>query len=207
MTCPFDGQNPDAHAVSGVRIGVLGAQSSEPSSPESPSVERVSARRAAGGVERLKQRADFLACAKGRKQHQRAFVLQARRRDADDAPSGPEFFGSELADVARVGFTVTKKTGNSVVRNRIRRRLREAIRLAGPAGLQAGCDYVLIGRREALAASFVDLRGEVEHAFRKISDGGRADARTERPPKAARSPRVARSPQAAAPKTRPPKDL
>lgn len=149
MTRPSDGPNP-AHAP-GVRIGVSGALS-ELSAAQSD----VSA--APSRVERLKKRADFLACAKGRKQHQRAFVLQGRRRDSADAD----------APAARVGFTVTKKTGNSVARNRIRRRLREAIRLGGPDLAQAGCDYVLIGRREALDAPFSELRGEVDRAFRKI---------------------------------------
>ncbi len=51
----------------------------------------------------------------------------------------------------RFGFTVTKKTGNAPERNRIRRRLREAVRRAGEGLEGIGGDFVLIGRREALA--------------------------------------------------------
>ncbi len=65
-------------------------------------------------MERLKQRADFLAAAKGAKVPAGAFVLQARER-GDGAP-------------ARFGFTVSKKVGNAVERNRVRRRLRDLVR-------------------------------------------------------------------------------
>ena len=69
-------------------------------------------------MERLRQRADFLAAATGHQVPTAAFVLQARQR-ADNGP-------------ARVGFTVSKKVGKAVERNRVRRRLREIVRLSGP---------------------------------------------------------------------------
>ena len=62
-------------------------------------------------------------------------------------------------DAPRFGFTVTKKVGNSVIRNRIRRRLREAIRLTDPTSPpKPGHDYVLVARIEALTAPFDDMR-------------------------------------------------
>lgn len=134
MTRPGDGDTFATHAVSGVRLGVL----------------------------RLKKRADFLAAAKGRRQHQHSFVLQAREREP--AP--------DTVESARVGFTVTKKVGNSVVRNRIRRRLREAVRLADESLFQPCCDYVLAARREVLAAPFDELRGELARALKKIHRAG-----------------------------------
>ena len=67
-------------------------------------------------MQRLRQRADFLAAASGAKAPATAFVLQARNR-RDSAP-------------ARVGFTVSKKVGGAVERNRVRRRLREVVRLS-----------------------------------------------------------------------------
>ncbi len=106
---------------------------------------------------RLKKRADFLAAAKGRRQHQRCFVLQARQRPEAGKSEPPRF-----------GFTVTKKVGNSVVRNRIRRRLREALRLADHALPRERHDYVLVARIEALNAPFDELRGELARALTNI---------------------------------------
>jgi ribonuclease P protein component len=103
-------------------------------------------------MERLKQRADFLATATGRRVPAGPFVLQARQRDDRGPP--------------RVGFTVTKKTGNAVERNRIRRRLRELVRLANDT-MQAGHDYVLIGRRVTLNAPFERMSDEFTRALKR----------------------------------------
>ena len=105
-------------------------------------------------MERLKRRADFLATAAGNKAPAGAFVLQARPR-RDQAP-------------ARVGFTVTRKTGNAVERNRIKRRLREIVRLSGAAAMQAGHDYVLIGRRAALNAPFDKMTDEFMRTLKRV---------------------------------------
>jgi ribonuclease P protein component len=112
-------------------------------------------------VVRLKKRADFLAAAKGRREHQRCFVLQARPRAAAHDPSID-------MDAPRFGYTVTKKVGNSVIRNRIRRRLREAVRLADVSLPKPGHDYVLVARIEALTAPFEEMRGEIFRALTKI---------------------------------------
>jgi ribonuclease P protein component len=101
-------------------------------------------------MERLRQRADFLAAATGIKVPAPAFVLQTRKRQ-DQGP-------------IRVGFTVSKKVGNAVERNRVRRRLREAVRLSGGNRFQAGHDYVLVGRRPALELPFDRIRQDLEQA-------------------------------------------
>lgn len=94
--------------------------------------------------ERLKRRADFLRVQKGRRLKGRYFLLEVLdRREPTAAP--------------RVGFTVTKRQGNAVERNRMKRRLREAVRVAGDAGLEPGHDYVLVGRRDVLSATFSRL--------------------------------------------------
>jgi ribonuclease P protein component len=127
---------------------------------------------------RLKKRADFLAAAKGSRQHQRCFVLQAAHRaelpDATPAPAE--------AEAPRFGFTVTKKVGNSVIRNRIRRRLREAVRLAdlSPLAAKPDHDYVLVARIEALTAPFEDLRGELAQALTRIHRTGARPPKTHR---------------------------
>jgi ribonuclease P protein component len=94
-------------------------------------------------MERLRRRADFLAAAGGRKVATAAFVLQALGR-ADNGP-------------IRVGFTVSKKVGTAVERNRVRRRLKDVVKRSAAGRLRSGHDYVLIGRRAALKLPFVRL--------------------------------------------------
>ena len=79
-----------------------------------------------------------------------------------DRRRGPYFILEVLdrkapEEAPRTGFTVTKKQGNSVERNRIRRRLKEAVRLSGRFAMLPGHDYVFVGHRDALHASFEEL--------------------------------------------------
>jgi ribonuclease P protein component len=106
-------------------------------------------------MERLRHRADFQAAATGVKVPTAAFVLQARQRSDGDGP-------------ARVGFTVSRKVGTAVERNRVRRRLREVVRRAGATGLPAGHDYVLIGRRAALSLPFERITEDFSRALRRL---------------------------------------
>ena len=105
-------------------------------------------------MERLRQRADFLAAAGGQKATTAAFVLQARKRSDEGA--------------VRVGFTVSKQVGCAVERNRVRRRLREVVRLAGAAAMRPGHDYVLIGRRAALSLPFQRISEDFQGALRRL---------------------------------------
>ncbi len=118
---------------------------------------------------RLKKRAEFQRVARGRRKAVEAFTLQAARRDeSGEGPAGP-----------RVGFTVTRKVGSAVVRNRIRRRLKAALRAARPLETEADHDYVLIARREALARPFAALVEDLRQAFRaaRRSDRNRDNIR------------------------------
>jgi ribonuclease P protein component len=115
-------------------------------------------------MQRLRQRADFLAAATGAKASVSGFVLQALNRRED----GP----------VRVGFTISKKVGNAVERNRVRRRLREVVRLAPPAGMRPGHDYVLIGRRAALDLPFERLTRDFDQALQRVH--ARSPARADR---------------------------
>jgi ribonuclease P protein component len=119
-------------------------------------------------IERLKKRRDFVAAAKGPKAARRAFVLETRRRE-DDGP-------------ARFGFTISKRTAKKAVeRNRIRRRLKEAVRLAAPGRARPGCDYVLVGRRAALTESFAALEAELAGALARPPRGLHLPERGEAP--------------------------
>ena len=108
-------------------------------------------------MERLRQRADFLAAASGIKVPATAFVLQLRKR-TDNGP-------------VRIGFTVSKKVGNAVERNRVRRRLREIVRHSKKDRMQSGHDYVLVGRRAALTLPFDRIAQDFEGALRRAQTG------------------------------------
>jgi ribonuclease P protein component len=105
-------------------------------------------------MDRLRQRADFLAVANGARAGGAAFVLQSRRRD-DDGP-------------IRVGFTVTKKHGTATERNRIRRRLRELVKRVDVITMRPHSDYVLVGRRAALTCDFATMLDDLRSALHRL---------------------------------------
>lgn len=69
----------------------------------------------------------------------------------------------------RVGFTVTKKIGGAVVRNRLKRRLRALVRESLPALASPAHDYVLIGREAGLTRAYADMAADLERAVRKMA--------------------------------------
>ena len=105
-------------------------------------------------MNRLKQRADFIAAASGPRAASPAFVVQARSRD----DSGP----------VRVGFTVTKKVGTATERNRVRRRLRELVKRLDVISMRPHHDYVLVGRRAALDRGFETMFNDLRSALSRL---------------------------------------
>lgn len=109
----------------------------------------------ASAIPRLKRRTEFLkVAATGLKWVTRGLILQQRRRNDENPP--------------RIGFTVSKKVGNAVRRNRARRRLRAAVdRVLAEKG-KTGRDYVLIGRFDTVDRPFDALVTDLETALERI---------------------------------------
>jgi ribonuclease P protein component len=105
-------------------------------------------------MDRLRQRADFLAVAGAARVSAPAFVVQHRARD-DDGP-------------VRVGFTVSKKVGTATERNRVRRRLRELVKQVDPVSMRPHSDYVLVVRRNALTRGFAAMLDDLGLALRRL---------------------------------------
>jgi ribonuclease P protein component len=103
----------------------------------------------------IRKRADFLAANGGKRASTPGFILLVRdRKDASAA--------------MRVGFTVTRKIGGAVVRNRMKRRFRALAREIIPQQGFAGADHVMIGRSGGVEREFGALRTELEDALNKL---------------------------------------
>lgn len=108
----------------------------------------------------IKNRKDFLiANTAGVKFIVSSLILQSVKRSPEHPAPKEE---------VRIGFTVTKKMGGAVIRNRIKRRLREAARPQLTKYGKAGHDYVIIARHKALNCNFSELTRDMEFAFSKI---------------------------------------
>ena len=104
----------------------------------------------------IRKRRDFLAANAGRRVATPGFVLLVRDRKDDD-------------DTRRLGLTVSRKVGNAVVRNRMRRRFRELAREVLPQSGFSGADHVMIGRRTGIERDFATLRADLTRALEKIA--------------------------------------
>jgi ribonuclease P protein component len=119
-------------------------------------------------LDRLRKRAEFLACAKAPSCARGALLVQSLPRD-DGQPR------------VRVGFTATKRVGGAVVRNRAKRRMREAARLLLPQFASPGCDYVFIARSGVMTRPWPRLLDDMKSALIRLAadrDGGTRDAKT-----------------------------
>ena len=110
-------------------------------------------------IERLRKRADFLACARGPHCARGAVLVQARPRD--EKPVG--------TSIVRAGFTATKRIGGAVERNRAKRRLREAARLILPDLAYPGFDYVFIARGGVTTRPWPRLLDDMKSALLRLA--------------------------------------
>jgi ribonuclease P protein component len=131
--------------------------------------------------ERLTRRAEFLAVGKGKRVYAKGFALQAAPREIKAAPRQVDSALRQIdpaptvLDPARnapplaprFGFTLTKKLGGAVLRNRIRRRLKEALRRLDPLPARPAHDYVILARPEALGMAFSALQAELARALKQ----------------------------------------
>ncbi len=116
-------------------------------------------------MEHIRKRKDFLAAARARSQARQSVVVQIRDRGDDAAP--------------RLGLTTTRKLGNAVKRNRIRRRLRAAARAVLGPRARPGHDYVLIGRQASADVSFERLLADLGKAVDKLQHEAHMNQRGE----------------------------
>ncbi|MEO1731028.1 MAG: ribonuclease P protein component [Pseudomonadota bacterium] len=120
----------------------------------------------------LTKRADFVAANKGLRNAKPGFVLLTRANGG----AGTRF-----------GVTVTKKIGNAVIRNRMKRRFRELLRAALPTNGLADHDHVLIGRAGGVERDFATMAEELERALDRAAQGKGDPARGRRPRKGDRA--------------------
>ncbi|MFN3669128.1 MAG: ribonuclease P protein component [Brevundimonas sp.] len=110
-------------------------------------------------IERMTSRPQFLAAAKGVSEARGAVVVQRLDRK-DDVPT------------VRLGFTATRKVGNAVIRNRAKRRLREAARALAPLLAAPGSDYVFIARMGTADRPWDRLLDDVKSALTRLATQG-----------------------------------
>ena len=116
----------------------------------------------------LKKRSEFVRVRGGGRATAPAFVLEGKRREANPGAAVCELCGP------RFGFTITKKIGNAVVRNRIRRRLRAALSQVFGANADPQMDYVIVARLAAASQEFSVLVKDLTTAFGRVHGAGRA---------------------------------
>ncbi len=121
------------------------------------------------GFVRLTKRDEYLRAGKGQRSAVRCMALQSAARPEADSGSAP-----------RIGLTITRKTGGAVERNRIRRRLRAALKLTPGLDQRPNHDYVVIARRDALEAPFPVLCADLAKVFERVHQSREAGARSSR---------------------------
>jgi ribonuclease P protein component len=140
-------------ACAPARLPCTDGHSGRPQGAAGPSCARPSQ---AVGLRQLTQRKQYLAANAGRRAPMPGFVLLVRDRRDEDPTIG-------------IGITVSKKVGNAVTRNRMKRRFRALAREILPDLGIAGADHVLIGRNTGVERDYTMLQAELAKALRKLA--------------------------------------
>ena len=148
---PAEQSRPQAPA----RLPVAHGDGRRPQGPELPPCARPQEAQRLVSPPVLRKRADFLAANAGKRAATPGFILLVRDRSDGDP-------------LKRVGFTVTKKIGGAVVRNRMKRRFRALAREILPVQGVAGADHVMIGRAGGIERPFAMLRDELARALDRL---------------------------------------
>lgn len=111
----------------------------------------------------IRKRADFLRANRGKRYVTPGFILLAHPRG--DGTGG-----------VRLGITVTKKIGNAVTRNRMKRRFRALAAQALHENAAAGIDYILIGRQGGIDRDFASMLGDLQRGLKKLSEKHRQNS-------------------------------
>lgn len=119
----------------------------------------------------LKKRQDFLRVRGGRRCQNVAFVLEAKPQP-NRMGAGTDVDAGLVTQLPgpRFGFTITKKVGNAVTRNRIRRRLKHALSQLADQFAKPGYDYVVVGRQRAATQPYSDLKKDLERCLQRVHD-------------------------------------
>jgi len=134
-------------------------------------------------LQTLKHRSDFDRLRHGRKWVAKGFVLQGAPRMSSLTEVQPRFgFAVGSKALKDSGPQASSRRPGAVIRNRARRRLKEAVRLVAPDHARPDHDYVIIGRRESLHQSFADLLEDLRIAFSKVNRPSRANEGMSAPP-------------------------
>lgn len=131
----------------------------------------------------LRTSAEFRRVRGGARSATDAFVVEGKARAGTRGAAASEAVNPSetgtVGEAARFGFTVTKKLGGAVVRNRIRRRLKAAVRALDAGAAEPGHDYVIVARAAALDQPFAALAADVARAVRKAGGAPRPGKKRE----------------------------
>ncbi len=131
-------------------------------------------------LETLRKRREFLRVRGGGRWATHAFVLEAKQRLPIPAVAATKMQSAVPDSGARVGFTVTKRLGNAVKRNRIRRRLKAALQEVAQSAAKDHFDYVVIARAPSHDMTFAELIDLMAKAFERVHQPDRKSGRQRR---------------------------